>query len=217
MSPRAHPFDLVFGPLADDRFPPIAAALLAEQRPSADRDAFLMTRGASELLRELRGDDAVGDAMDEMVAFAHHAFMFWHMGARTVPASPADLAALLDVAPTPPRPMVGAPYIQFPERRLWGRVLADGPHEPLDGVFVHQAGDDERRVLGVFGLHPQRDGFSVAEVSGPSVGTLERVDGTAPYAPRMAGGAEAGLLSVDDAAELLALGWNVDAAEAVSR
>jgi hypothetical protein len=80
------------------------------------------------------------------------------------------------------------------------------PAEPLDGYFIHAAGE-ELRVLGVFGIRPDRMGFSVVEAVGERPGTLARPDGTPVFAPALPGGAAAGLRSLVGAEELLELGW----------
>jgi hypothetical protein len=66
-------------------------------------------------------------------------------------------------------------------------------------------------VLGIFGLHPDRMGFSVVEVSGSRPVALVREDGTPLFAPVLAGGAAAGLYSLMGAEELLELGWRTSA------
>ena len=59
-------------------------------------------------------------------------------------------------------------YLQFPYQKLWARVAADAPYEPLDGVFVVAANTEERadsgvhvRVQMVLGLRPDRPGVSL--------------------------------------------------------
>jgi hypothetical protein len=81
------------------------------------------------------------------------------------------------------------------------------PPEPLEGCFVHAAGPDDLRVLGVFGMRPERLGFSVVETAGPRPAGLARPDGSPLFAPAMAGGAAAGLHSIVGAEERLELGW----------
>jgi hypothetical protein len=78
----------------------------------------------------------------------------------------------------------------------------------MDGCFVHDLpGSGELRVLGVFGVHPERTGFSVVEVTGPAPRALTRVDGTDLFAPTLPGGAAAKLFSIAGEEELLELGW----------
>jgi hypothetical protein len=85
------------------------------------------------------------------------------------------------------------------------------PHEPLDGCFVHSPDAVSLRVLGVFGIHPDREGFSVVESSGPKPVALSREDGTALFAPTLPGGVAAGLFSIAGEEELLDLGWRTRA------
>jgi hypothetical protein len=78
----------------------------------------------------------------------------------------------------------------------------------MDGYFVHNLpGSAELRVLGVFGIRPERAGFSVVEVTGPRPSALARLDGTDLFAPILPGGAAAKLFSVAGEEELLELGW----------
>ena len=84
----------------------------------------------------------------------------------------------------------------------------------MDGFFIHPL-DKGIRALAIFGLHRERPGFSVAEVTGPPVTALPpRADGSAPYAPQMDGGAGAGIRSVAGPDELLALAWHALLTEA---
>ncbi|MDQ2674694.1 MAG: hypothetical protein M3Y40_08550, partial [Chloroflexota bacterium] len=66
--PRPTPLDLVFQPAAESSFPRIAAGLAARGQDPADRDAFLMNPDVVTLLRDLRPDEGIGEAMDQMVA-----------------------------------------------------------------------------------------------------------------------------------------------------
>ena len=61
-----------------------------------------------------------------------------------------------------------ASYLQFPYQRLWARVSADAPYEPLDGVFAVAAETEQRADSGahlraqmVLGLRPDRPGVSL--------------------------------------------------------
>jgi hypothetical protein len=147
--------------------------------------------------------------MDQLVALMHHAYILWDAGVLTLPLAPDRLAGLLDAPPAispglqePPR----AYYAQLLERQVWARVIDDGAAEPMDGCFVHASGN-ELRVLGIFGLRPDRDGFSAVETVGPRPRELERPDGTPLFSPVLTGGAAAGLYSIVGAEELLELGW----------
>ena len=168
-----------------------------------------MDREVVTLLRDLRPDEGLGEAMDQMVALVHHAYLFWAAGGATLAVSrdaaeellrsePGDVADPKDVSPY---------YAQFPERLIWASVIEDQPPEPLDGVFVSRTPAGELRVLGIFGMRADRDGFSAVEAIGPRIGSLARADGNPLFQPTLPGGAAAGLYSIVGEEELLELGW----------
>ena len=207
--PRATPFDLVFQPAAASSFPRIAASLATAGHDAADRDAFLMDREVITLLRDLRPDEGLGEAMDQMVALVHHAYLTWVAGGMTIPVDRDTAEELLGAAAgngSDPRD-VPAYYAQFPERMIWARVIEDEAPEPLDGVFVAREPSGSLRVLGIFGLRADRPGFSAVEATGSRAARLTREDGTALFAPTLPGAAEAGLRSIIGEEELLELGW----------
>lgn len=207
--PRPSPFEMVFAGFAEERFPRIESGLRGGGRDPADRDAFLMEPEVVVLLRELRPEEGLGEGIDQLSALLHHTYLFWRAGLPVVVVGEAALPELLQTPGVPVEPGDAPPalYAEFPERRVWAEVMEGEPHEPLDGCFVHLAGPDEARVLGVFGLRPERLGFSVVEVTGPRPAALARLDGTPLFAPAMAGGAAARLHSLVGAEELLELGW----------
>ncbi len=209
---RSTPYEFALAPLAEERFPLIRTALAAAGRDPSDRDAFLMEREAVILLRELRPEEGLGERMDQLAALVHQGYLFWDAGRVSIDILPEQLPDLLGARETPEIAELPPPfYARFPERRIWAAVLEGQPPEPLDGFFASPAGKDELRVLGIFGLHPERMGFSVVEVSGPRPGTLVREDETPLFAPVLAGGAAAGLHSLVGAEELLELGWRTSA------
>ena len=216
--PRATPLDLVFQPAAATSFPRIAASLAAAGQDPTDRDAFLMDREVITLLRDLRPDEGLGEAMDRMVALVHHAYLTWAAGGVTIPVRRDTAEELLGtVAPNGSEPRDGAAYYaQFPERMIWASVIENEAPEPLDGVFVSRDPSGVLRVLGIFGLRPDRPGFSAVEAAGPRAPRLTREDGTALFAPTLPGAAAAGLRSITGEEELLELGWRTQglAAEA---
>ncbi len=206
--PRATPFDLVFQPAAATSFPRIAASLADAGHDPADRDAFLMDRQVITLLRDLRPDEGLGEAMDQMVALVHHGYLAWAAGGVTLPVDRDTAADLLGaLAPDGGEPGVPAYYVQFPERMVWASVVENEAPEPLDGLFVSREQPGQLRVLGIFGLRPDRPGFSAVEAAGPRADRLTREDGTALFAPTLPGAAEAGLRSIAGEEELLELGW----------
>ncbi|MGE5926760.1 MAG: hypothetical protein ACM357_05360 [Gemmatimonadota bacterium] len=208
MPHRLSPFELVFGRLADERFPALRTAL--EGVEPTDRDAFIMTPDAIQLVRDLRPDDGIGEAIDQLVALVHHAYLFWAAGRVVVDVD----AGILDRADAHAAAPAAAWYARFPERRVWAQVVEGAAHEPLDGCFAHPHAGDSLRVLGVFGLHPDRPGFSVVEAVGQRPVALARESGEALFAPRMDGGDAAGLRSIAGEEELLELGWRARTASA---
>jgi hypothetical protein len=209
--PRPTPFDLVFQQIAQETFPQIRSALQQAGHDPRDRDRFLMVRDVVALLRDLRPDEGLGEGIDQLVALIHHAYLFWEAGQPRVELSLERLTGLLAGSPgeeegdSPP-----ALYVQVPERKVWAQVIPGQPHEPLDGCFVHSAQDaGVLRVLGIFGIHPDREGFSVVEAAGPRPAALARQDGTALFAPTLPGGAAARLFSLTGEEELLDLGWRM--------
>lgn len=207
---RPTPFDLVFEQAAQTVFPKIRTAMEQGGHSSRARDAFLMERDVVALLRELRPDEGLGAGIDQLAALVHHAYLFWDAGAIVVEIGRERIGDLLGARPPAGDSAVDQPayYAQAPERRIWAQVVSGEPHEPLDGCFVHPTPDSaELRVLGVFGMHPDRFGFSVVEVVGSRPAALARIDGSALFSPTLPGGAEAGLFSIAGEEELLDLGW----------
>lgn len=207
--PRPTPFELIFQQISQDFFPGIQARLSESGYDPRDRDRFLMLREVVTLLRELRPEEGLGEGIDQLAALVHHTYLFWSAGQVNVDLSQAKLPLLLagqgrdDAADAPP-----AFYLQVPERRIWAEVIPGRAPEPLDGCFVQASLDSTSlRVLGVFGLHPEREGFSVVEASGPRAVDLARRDGSPLFAPVLPGGSAARLFSLVGEEELLELGW----------
>lgn len=210
MARRQGPFELVFGSLAEERFPRLREGLLAAGRDPRDRDAFLLVQEVGELLRELRPDGGLGAEVGGLVALVHAAYRYWADGQEAVPVGEAALQRVLSGGATGPAPTnTAARYIQLPLLRVWGTPVEGGSAEPLDGWFVTRRGP-ELSLVAVFGLHPGREGLTVVEASGPRPGALAREDGTPLFAPTLAGGAEAGLASVIGEEELLELAWRLE-------
>jgi hypothetical protein len=211
---RPTPFDLVFESLAPTIFPAIQAALASKDRDPRDRDAFLMLGEVVRLLHDLRPDEGLGEGIDQLAALVHHGYLFWEAGGRTVELNPERLENLLGSPPGSSGAAMdlAAFYTQLPERRVWAQVVPGEPHEPLDGYFQYAAIEPgELRVLGVFGVHPERAGFSVVEVAGQRPLALARSNGAPLYAPILPGGAAAGLHSLAGEEELLDLAWRTRA------
>ena len=205
---RPTPFDLVFRQAAEEVFPKIRQALKQADRDSRDRDQFLMLRDVVTLLHELRPDEGLGEGIDQLAALLHHVYLFWEAEEPVVEVASDRLTSLLGTPATDLEGDVPAYYAVFPEHRIWAQVIPEYPPEPLDGCFVHSAPHlAGLRVLGVFGIHPERQGFSVVETVGERPLALVRSDGAELFAPTLTGGRAAGLFSITGEEELLLLGW----------
>jgi hypothetical protein len=158
--------------------------------------------------------------MDQMVALVHHAYLTWTAGAVTISVSREVAEEMLGDSGSGSGDETEAPsyYAQFPERMIWASVIENEAPEPLDGVFVSRDRSGLLRVLGIFGLRPDRAGFSAVEATGARAPRLTREDGTALFAPTLPGAAAAGLRSITGEEELLELGWRTQglAAEVAS-
>jgi hypothetical protein len=195
-------------------FPAIKAGLASSGRDPRDRDAFLLEREVVALLRELRPEQGLGEGIGQLAALVHHGYLFWEGGSLILEVPSDRLAQLLDAehpfGEIPEYPPVY--YAQLPQRRIWAHAIPGTPPEPLDGCFVHLTRDRASlRVLGVFGLHPERAGFSVVETSGPRPVLLTRQDGQPLFSSTLPGGTAAQLYSLAGEEELLELGWRTGA------
>lgn len=205
MSTRTDPFTLVFGELAEERFPALKASLASSGKDPFDRDSFILDQAVTEFLRDLVPEDAPPESLHEFIAVLQHGYLFWANGARIVSITATGLPSTGSHAPSAPHAPL---YLQLPSHLYWAQLEPDEPHEPLDGFFIYPIGQGVR-ALAIFGVHPERPGFSVAEVAGERPAPLPpRPDGSAPFAPLMDGGAAAGLRSVAGPDELLALAWS---------
>jgi len=210
---RPTPFGLVFGEVASERFPSLRDGVAAAGRDVTRRDEFLLVREVAELLREIRPDEGLGEAVEALVAFVHTAFLYWHHGERllVVPRDLLGQAIALESRPVADAaPDLPTSYLQLPPLVVWGVPITGSPPEPLDGWFVSRPGG-VLTMLAVFGLRPGRHALTTVEISGPRpLGTLARGDGTPLFAPRVTGGGAAQLYSVEGEEELLELGWRVE-------
>ena len=210
MAPRLTPYDVAFGPRAEEPFARIRASLAATGRDPHDLDAFVLDREVAGYLRELVPEEGVGEAVQQHLALLHHAYLYWAEGSWLLRLGRVLTARLVGAEPSPETagPPAGAPrayYVQFPERLVWAELGPEEPHQPLDGLFVRPWPDGGYFVLAVFGMHPGREGFVVVDLDGYQEGPLERADGSALFSPVLPGGAAAGLYSLVGGEELLEL------------
>ncbi len=208
MDHRLTPFEVVFGELAEARFPLLQAGLAEAGRDARDRDAFVLVREVVELLRDVAPEGGVGEGVRELVGFVHACYLHWLDGRCRVAVDRAGLDRLVgDDHRTTSGVMAGPSYyLQLPPQRVWGTPTDHGPPEPLDGCFVIPRGEGVE-IVAVFGLHPGRDGLTVVAAAGTRPERLLREDGTPLFAPKLEGGAAAGLWQVVGEAELLELGY----------
>lgn len=205
--PRPTPLELIFSRIATTEFPAIRKAVEQVGIDPTDRDAFLLIPEVVSLMRDLRPEEGIGEGMDFLVALGHHAYLAWNAGSLTVPLSVAETEGLLATAAPAAPPLDEAPkayYAQFLEHRVWATVVDEELAEPLDGCFVHSTSGRALRVLGIFGLRPERLGFSAVEAIGSRPEALARPDGTALFASTLGAGR---LHSITGGEELLELGW----------
>ena len=206
---RPSPFDLVFREFAEGVFPRIRSALAQAGHDPRDRDRFLMVREVVTLLRELRPEEGMGEGIDQLAALVHHAYLFWASGEHNLEVTLERLPWLMGAPDVSGAADSAAAYAAMPVHRIWAEVIAGQPPEPLDGCFVHLEREGSLRVLGIFGIHPERQGFSVVEATGERPLLLGRADGSDLFAPTLTGGKAAGLFSVTGEEELLELGWRI--------
>ena len=214
---RPTPFGVAFGEIAQ-RFPAIAEALQQDGAAPTDRDRFVLLEPVGRLLREIVPEEAGADALETHVLLLHTAFLHWSSGGPVYRIGEQALRRAITtrrITGQLPAPR-SALYLQLPELRVWGSPSEGTAPEPLDGMFV-SGGDvpGSIAVLAIFGMRPDRPGFSAVGIEGradddePAVNEIEvaaaRDDGSAPFGPMLAGGSAAGLYSVANAGELLLL------------
>jgi hypothetical protein len=171
MTSRITPYELVLEPLESTAFPAIRVE--AEQRgtDTRRRDQFLLLGAVGATLKDIIPDDAPAEALDEYGELLYQGYQFWDFGRRLYVFNEAVTSLL-----TQPTFDVGAwelaappaCYLQFPYQRIWARVSADAPFEPVDGCFVvvddtvplPESGAHLRAQL-VLGFRADRPGLSL--------------------------------------------------------
>jgi hypothetical protein len=167
------------------------------------------------LLREIAPEGAGPDELEGHVLLLHHAYLFWAAQQPIYRISEQMLRDAVANAQLGTKPPQTEQYLQLPELRVWGSAHESSPPEPLDGMFVSRGNRGGIDVLAIFGMRPDRPGFSAvglegrADLDDPTSAELEiaatRADGSPAFGPRLAGGTAAGLYSVANAGELLLL------------
>jgi hypothetical protein len=171
MTARITPYEALLQPLETVAWPPIEAEAAQRGTDPRRRDQFVLLGTVGATLRDIIPDDAPADAVEEYAELLYHGFQFWAFGKRLYVLPRDTLEAL--AAPEysiGEWELAGPPscYVQFPEQRVWARVAADAPFEPVDGCFVvvddtapaPQSGAHLRALL-VLGLRRERPGISL--------------------------------------------------------
>jgi hypothetical protein len=219
---RITPYELILEPLEVDAFPAIRAEAEQRGKDPRRRDQFLLLGFVGSSLKDIMPDDAPTDTIDEYGELLYQGFQFWSFGRRlysigedVVKRLTADEYEMGDwILAAPP-----ACYLQFPYQRLWARVAADAPFEPVDGCFVvvdetapaPQSGAHLRAQL-VLGVRPDRPGASLVSYrTDLDPHTASRVahapwrEGSAAFANAIPGGERKGYLTLATTSELEAL------------
>lgn len=206
---RPHPFDFVFGGIADDLFGELDRDV---GEGPIDTPSFARLPSTEAILKQL-GSPEVADAdpaaLEEYIRLLLVAFLYWRHGARTFRLSRSALAPILDEAESREgRPVLPVPaaYYEMPHHWIWAQIDEEAPHEPVEGLFV--AGIREGlSIVAVLGLWEDRGGFSQvsAVASEEDRAAARQAMREPPFAPTMAGGSEAGFRAVASEAELIRL------------
>jgi hypothetical protein len=171
MAARITPYEVILEPLEATAFPTVRAE--AEQRGSDTRrrDQFLLLGHVGATLKDIVAVDAPPEALDEYGELLYQGYQFWTFGRRLYVLTEEVVAQLtLPTYSMGDWQLAGQPasYIQLPYQRIWGRVSAEAPYEPVDGCFV--VVDDTEpapeagmhlRVQLVLGFRPERPGISL--------------------------------------------------------
>jgi hypothetical protein len=171
VSGRITPYEALLYPLETASWPAIREEAEHRGSDTRRRDQFVLLGGVGAALRDIIPEDAPGDAVEEYAELLYHAYQFWSFGKRLYVLTPPALELLTASDYSLGSWELAAPpscYIQFPEQRVWARVAADSPFEPVDGCFVvvdetapaPLAGAHLRAQL-VLGLRPDRPGISL--------------------------------------------------------
>ncbi len=205
---RPHPFDLVFGQLADNTFSRVVSESSIE---NVDIATFAKLGVVQELVSTLGVPELAeqnAQALEEYLLLIYVAYRFWRSGRQTYDVDRAALDGLIDMPPAAMRFSESTPcYLRLPERWFWAQIDETSPHEPIDGLFATPAGASRVTVVAVLGLRSERGGFSQISVTATHT-DMEAASHTVrkpPFTPLMAGGTEAGFRSIASLGELLHL------------
>ena len=191
-------------------------------RDTRRQDDFLLLGFVGATLQEMIPENAPAEALDQYMALLFAGYRFWDTGRRLYVLSEAATARL-----TTPSYAMGdwrlamppACYVQLPYQRVWARVDADAPFEPVDGYFAST--DDTAPadgvaatvdILLVLGLRRDRPGLSliphrmtVEAREAPARAEHPPRDGGSAFANVLPGGERRDYRALVDTSELEAL------------
>lgn len=222
MSARITPYELILEPLESTVFPTIRTEAEQRGKDPRRRDQFLLLGSVGAALEEIVAEDAPSDALDEYGELLYQGYQFWSFGRRLYSLG-SEVTERLTANEYPMGQWIlAAPpscYLQFPYQRLWARVGADEPFEPVDGCFVvvdetapaPEAGAHLRAQL-VLGVRADRPGVSLmsyrTDLDPRSASSLARApwrEGAAAFANAIPGGERKGYRTIATTSELEAL------------
>ena len=171
MAARITPYEALLQPLETVAWPQIQDEAAARGTDTRRRDAFVLLGTVGATLRDVIPDDAPVDAVEEYAELIYHAYQFWSFGKRLYALDRSALEQLIAPEYSLGEWLLAGPpscYVQLPAQRVWARVTADAPFEPVDGCFVvvddtapaPESGAHLRALL-VLGLRPERPGISL--------------------------------------------------------
>ena len=222
MTARITPYELILEPLEAEVFPAIRTEAEQRGKDARRRDQFLLLGAVGAALEEMMADDAPSEAVDEYGELLYQGYQFWSFGRRLYSFGPETTEQLTASEYSMADWILAAPpscYLQFPYQRLWARVGADEPFEPVDGCFVvvdetapaPDAGAHLRAQL-VLGVRTDRPGVSLMSYrTDLDPNTASRLahtpwrEGTAPFTNAIPGGERKGYLTIATTSELEAL------------
>ncbi|MEP6692697.1 MAG: hypothetical protein ABJD07_16180, partial [Gemmatimonadaceae bacterium] len=168
---RVTPYELILEPLEASAFPAIRDEAERRGTDARRRDQFLMLGSVGGTLQDIAADDAPAEAIDEYAELVFQGYQFWTFGRRLYVLDGEVTDELL----APELSMAGwqlaappACYLQFPHQRIWARLSAEAPFEPVDGCFVFvdetepapESGAHLRALL-LLGVRDDRPGLSL--------------------------------------------------------
>ncbi|MFN2397057.1 MAG: hypothetical protein ABR543_00195 [Gemmatimonadaceae bacterium] len=177
MPTQVQPYEVILGPLEAAAFPAIEREAVQRGTDTLRHDLFLLLGQVGATLKRIVPDEAPADAVGQYAELLYHGYHFWSFGkplhvfddeaTTELTMSTCDFGAWDGSLPSPT-----CRYFRFPYQRIWARVAADAPFEPVDGVFVvtmkttpSPGATTHLRSLLVLGFRVERMGASLVSYS----------------------------------------------------